>query len=340
MRNLFLLSVAVLSLSSFTASEHTTEPAAAAPRVDKIEGGLRCVGYLTSWDYDNVFDRLDWAALTHINVGWCNPDKEGNLSMGWDDRTFAKVIERAHENGVKVMPSVRDGDPALFATAQSRSAFVGKILAYIEKYDLDGFDIDLEKSEPDFWTNYEAFIVELRGEFDKRDLVLSTAVSTWFSDNITDATFACFDFINIMAYDLGRPNHSTFEGMKRMAEHYRDARGIPAERIVCGVPFYGYNKATPETNFRDYKKYFELIAAAGVEAANNPAAERDESTVDGNVYAYNGRPTMARKCEFARDWGGVMIWSLAYDTTDEYSLLKVIRETLFESGAAPRPVAN
>jgi GH18 family chitinase len=289
----------------------------------------RCVGYLTTWDYERISNNLDWSAITHINIAFCNPDGAGNLKItDWNDQTLKGVVDKAHANGVKVLPSVRSGEASLFATAESRTSFVNKIIAYVEKFGFDGFDIDLERSEAGFWTNYEKFIIELNRRLDEKGLLLTTAVSTWFSDNITDRTFACFDFVNLMAYDLGFANHSTFEGMKQMAEHYKNVRSIPADRIVCGVPFYGYRKTA--TDWDDFKRYYEIVAWG------SSAADVDEY----DNHAYNGRPTMKRKSEFARDYGGIMIWTLNYDTTDQYSLLKVIKENLFADGTAPRPVSN
>lgn len=293
----------------------------------------RCVGYIPTWDF-GCYNTMDWSALTHLNIAFYYPDSAGNMTNPFGSRsTLESIVTKAHENGVKVLASIRDCDSKLFSTEEERKSFVKKIIDHAVEFNLDGIDSDLEKSDAGFWSNYEPFILELRKQCNAEGLLLTTAVSTWFSNNITSKTFSCFDFVNIMAYDLGFANHSSFEGMKTMAEHYRDVRKIPADRIVIGVPFYGYNKTREDNDpegWGDAKFYKELIAA------DPSASQRDET----GLYVYNGMPTMERKSEFARNFGGIMIWQLAQDTTDEYSLLGVIKQTLFEEGTAPRPVYN
>jgi GH18 family chitinase len=293
---------------------------------------LRCVGYLASWDY-GVYNSMDWSALTHLNIAFYYPDAAGNMTNPFDnDQTLKNIVAKAHANGVKVMASIRDCDLELF-TASKRTGFIQKIMDHVQKFNLDGVDSDLEKREADFWTNYEPFIVSLRAECNKRGLLLTTAVSTWFSDNITDRTFACFDFINLMAYDLGFANHSTVEGMTNMVAHYRDVRKIPTDKIVIGVPFYGYNKNRADNDpegWGDAKWYRQIIA-------EDPGAWNVDVSGD---YVYNGAATIAAKSRFARDYGGVMIWHLGQDAAGDKALLKVIGKNLFESGRAPRPVGN
>lgn len=299
---------------------------------------LRSVGYLASWDWA-CYATMDWTALTHLNIAFCNADDNGKMVNPFDsDRDFNTIVATAHANGVKVIASMGGGGggnnyPALISTPAGRTALCDEIIAFVRKYGLDGIDSDLENGAPAFWTNYEPFILELRRRCDAEGLLLTTAVSTWFSDNITDATFACFDFVNIMAYDMGFANHSGLEDTGRMARHYRDTRHIPADRIVIGVPFYGYNKTISDNDpagWNDFRSYAQIVAA------DPTAKDRDEW----GDYVYNGIPTITAKCALAREYGGIMMWQMAQDATGEPSLLGVIRKNLFESGAAPRTVQN
>ena len=56
-----------------------------------------------------------------------------------------------------------------------------------------------------------------------------------------------------------------------------------------------------------------------------------------NGIAYNGIPTIQRKCQYVMDegFGGVMIWELGQDSpVQQYSLLRAIKLELYgESGA-------
>jgi len=67
-----------------------------------------------------------------------------------------------------------------------------------------------------------------------------------------------------------------------------------------------------------YKTFAQLIAA-------------DPANYDRDVYngvAYNGATTVRVKCNYAKEFGGVMIWQLAQDADGEYSLLEVIQDEM------------
>jgi GH18 family chitinase len=293
---------------------------------------LRCVGYLATWDW-YCYNSLDWSALTHINIAFYYPDDAGNMNNPFgNDQILSSIVKKAHANGVKVLASIRDCNLSLFLP-ENRPAFIEKIVAHVEKFGMDGVDSDLEKGETQFWTNYEPFIVELNNACDAKNLLLTTAISTWFSNNITDKTFACFDFVNIMAYDMGFANHSRFDDMKRMAEHYRYTRGLDPAKIVVGVPFYGYDSTRLDS---DPEGWGDAIAYKDVIAGDPNAWNADKS----GDWVYNGATTIANKSKFARNYGGVMIWHLGQDASGEKALLKVIGKNLFATGMAPRPVTN
>ena len=52
-------------------------------------------------------------------------------------------------------------------------------------------------------------------------------------------TIACFDFINLMCYDLKTgPNHSPVWYSKTTINYWKQFRNVPAEKIVLGMPLY------------------------------------------------------------------------------------------------------
>jgi GH18 family chitinase len=305
------------------------------PKPEPDKSSLRCVGYIPTWAPD-CYTTMDWSALTHLNIAFYYPGASGDMGMPLEEQTLKKIVAKAHENGVKVLASIRGGasgvDIKTLMAADKRAGFIARIIEHVEKYDLDGVDSDLEEGNSAFWVNYEPFIVDLNEACDANGLLLTTAVSTWFSDNITDKAFACFDFINLMAYDLGFANHSSIEGAKSMVDHYLNVRKIPADRIVLGVPFYGYDKSSTGWGNGEFKS----IAYKDVIAADPAAWDKDTS----GLWVYNGATTIAAKSTYARDYGGIMIWELSQDAPGNKALLKVIGKNLFESGAAPRPVNN
>jgi GH18 family chitinase len=295
-------------------------------------GELRCVGYIPTWRYD-FYETLDWNALTHVNIAFCNPDTMGDFQNPFrrDPEDFHRIVSKAHENGVKVLASLGGGSggryyTTLIETEQGRKEFNAKLMNFVNEYRLDGIDLDLEQGPGHpFWTHYEPWVIELRKLCSERGVLLTTAVSTWFSDRISDATFACFDFVNIMAYDGPFAAHSTMEMTQRMARHYHERRGIKPADIVIGVPFYGYPS---DGGFRDARGYRDIVT-------QYPDAWKNDHV--GNL-GYNGANTIRDKSRLARRYGGIMIWELSFDATGNRSLLDVIKKNLFKTGTAPRSV--
>lgn len=142
---------------------------------------------------------------------------------------------------------------------------------------------------------------------------------------VPDSVFACFDWINIMAYDATgywNPNapgqHSSLEYAKSSVAYWLK-RGLPRSKAVLGIPFYGYGFGSA---FRkDGYAYSEIVTTY-------PGAEnRDQA---GTTIWYNGLSTIRAKAEYVKtqNLGGVMIWSLDNDAPGEKSLLAVLAKTL------------
>ncbi len=104
--------------------------------------------------------------------------------------------------------------------------------------------------------------------------------------------------------------------------YFNITRGIAAEKLFIGLPFYGYGFGNGVAETMSYKD----IAATYTGSEN-----QDQVTVPagGTVY-YNGIPTIKEKVNFAIDKkaGGVMIWQLLGDSRDGKSLLTAIALTI------------
>lgn len=155
--------------------------------------------------------------------------------------------------------------------------------------------------------NPETARVLLRAAHDSGAKVL-LSVGGWSYNDTLNAV----DFINVMAYDGGDgERHSTYQFAVDCGTYWKETRGLPAHKVVLGVPFY----ARP--GWADYGTILERVPDAG---------SRDHTAYDGMEVYYNGMDTIARKTRYAREnLGGIMIWELTQDTWDlEKSLLQVI----------------
>ncbi len=293
---------------------------------DNVQHTSRVVGYLPDWSYQ-AYGTLDFSALTHLNIAFCNPDTEGKLSCWIPDAEMQNIVNKAHAADVKVMAALGggggcDGYLPLLDTPEEMAAFNEKIMAYCEAYDLDGIDLDIELGYSHaIWNYYADWVSSLRILCDERGYELSTATAQWVAVNVTADTFSLFDFINVMAYDndADESSHADMEFAQTSLQYFHVQKKIPKEKLVLGVPFYGRGyTADGALDWNSYVAFSELIAS---DAANYYADLY-------NGVAYNGAPTMREKCALAKEYGGIMIWEVSQDAAGEYSLLAVIKEEL------------
>ena len=115
-----------------------------------------------------------------------------------------------------------------------------------------------------------------------------------------------------MAYDGGDgERHSQYQFAVDCGTYWRETRGLPAHKVVLGVPFY------TRPGWADY---------GTIVAAVPEASARDHVLYNGMEVCYNGVDTIAEKTRYAREHlGGIMIWELTQDTAGrEKSLLQAI----------------
>jgi len=126
----------------------------------------------------------------------------------------------------------------------------------------------------------------------------------------------------VMAYDDGYGQsasvpHSSYAFARSSLDYWIATRGVPATKVVLGVPFYGRSLVNRKS--RTYRSLLEEFPAAAT------------SDVAG-TFAYNGPDTLrAKVVNQARSRaGGVMIWQLNQDALGPSSLLSMIYDTVKE----------
>lgn len=289
---------------------------------------FRIVGYVPNWiDVVAFANNFNYSRVTHLNFAFQNPDASGNLTES--NIGLTTLVSKAHQNKVKVLVSMGGASSAadpikanyqnLISTSEKRAAFISKIMTYMDKYKLDGFDLDEEG--PAINSDFSAFVKQLSDSLKSKGLLFSAAVG-WGGGNIPNSAFQYFDFINLMSYDLtgswdlSHPGqHSPYWYAQQMIGEYKN-RAVGKEKICLGVPFYGYGFYKKSGSF----PYKQILASY-------PDAWSADQV--GDTIYYNGMNTIWRKTKLAlSEASGVMIWELSNDATGDKSLLKVIASTV------------
>ena len=282
------------------------------------------VGYLPYYSSEAA-ERVDFSALTHLNIAFANPTGEGKLYLEMSDEGIKNVVKKCHDNDVKAILSLGGGSIAstnynaiMRGNPQGIKEFNAQIVDFCRRYEFDGVDVDFEfiASSP-AWEYFEDWMLALRKQCDKNDLLLTAAVATWYSDNISKKAMDCFDYVMVMAYDNDgdRENHSKYEYAVSEMKHYEN-RGIAKNKLILGVPFYGYKyTSSGAMDWNSGASYRKILS-------DDSAAKNSDFS---NGYAYNGEETIRKKAELSKQYGGIMIWELSQDADGSDSLLKIIK---------------
>lgn len=286
-------------------AESTLEPLLPQPAADNFI----VAGYFP--DYREL--NPAWAlSLTDIIYFSAEPRADGSLDTSrLSEETWLTLAKLKSDYGVRVHVSFggwkRDGAFAeMTADPETRKTFVENLLEFLLSRNLDGVDFDWEFPATDTqFDNYISLLAETKDALSAHGLLVSVALPA--ESDFPLGRFAVVDRIHLMSYDRGE-RHSTYEQAVDDVQAFLSA-GIPPEKLILGMPFYGRTVAPPHDEY----PYAQLISEY------SPVPAVDE--VNG-IY-FNGLATIQRKVCYgmSKGLGGFMVWELSQDTTDASSLL-------------------
>ena len=305
-----------------------------------INPNSKLIGYLID-GYKPTNDQLK--KMTHISISFLravNSSGEITMTQGWEN--IEEVVSAAHYNDVKAIISFGGGEykvtSELMGIRKNRQNLIKNSIDFIKKYNLDGLDCDWEPSWLDDKVEMEAinntltdyyliFIKEFRealdNEFGKGNKTFSAAVlngnNIWYSAKKQIAHFPkngwwhYLDWIALMNYDndLGS-KHATFEsvfGSKGSVSYWTNF-GIPQNKIVVGVPFYGRAGWGEEWSY-----YKDIVEMNPLIADSINYVVHKKNNFNKKLYGFNGTKIVSKKVAEAKrlNLAGLMFWQLAGD---------------------------
>jgi GH18 family chitinase len=266
----------------------------------------------------------------------CAPAVEGRSDVMVSDAQLLRLVAQAHRGGAKVVASLGGavippcgGDWPQLLQPQTRPKLVANLIELVDRYHLDGLDIDLEGELMmgiDAAGNYTPFVRQLATALHARSKILTAATGSYPGGMVPDASVPYFDLIGIMSYDQVGPTWGTAGGEhSTYAQALADLtlwirKGVPASRLALGVPFYG----------RGFGSYREGWSLQDIASQFGDAQLRSDMVGKGcggcSYITYNGLPTLERKAELAGAWGaGVMVWEIGQDVEDGRAIRHLVR---------------
>lgn len=286
----------------------------------------RVVGYVPDYRTD-MLSSIDWAPVTHVMASFLNPNTKGVFkpSAGLREVITAAKAQSHIKVYVSIGGAAVPGNWATMMNSTNRAATAKAIADTAAALGVAGVDVDLEGSLVQS-ADYNPFCAELYTALNAKGLKMTAAVAKWTAGSIADSTLNKFEFINLMAYDYtgpwetaGNHAHSTIKMAQTELSYYANSRKVPADKIVLGVPFYGYD-------FADLSNVTEFLWS-DIVSSHPEAMDQDSLVIAGEAKYYNGRRTIHQKAIMGAPYGGVMIWELGQDVYDvkANSLLEQIR---------------
>ena len=310
-------SAVLLALALIGCSAAAVPSASPSPTPIARTQPFKVVGYVTP--AANI-DAIDFSILTHINYSFLIPRANGTTRPFGAPNHLRKVVAQAKRHDVKVLIAVGGWGwdkefETLAADPAIRAKLAKRVAEFCATYELDGVDIDWEYPNAGASAaNFAALVTDFRSALPTGALVTAAVLAdATDADGISTDAAGLLDFINLMAYDGPRNDHSSYAMAERSITTWL-ARGIHPNKLVLGVPFYA----------RPGGATYRTLLASDPDTANG-----DRILYKGVEQNYNGPATIRRKTELALQLvGGIMIWELSQDARGGDALLRVIGETV------------
>ena len=314
----------------------------------------KVIGYIPAYKgLQAVANKTDFTKLTHLNLSFLNPNSSGVITSGGtpvcmeggNASELNYVIQKAHQNNVKVLISLAggvipgcSGNWETLLQPANRQNLVNNLLQFVSDFNLDGIDVDIEGvvlTNIDTAGNYTPFIQALSNGLKPAGKLLTTATASYNGGMVPTSSLTYFDFVNIMSYDAigpgwGTPGieHSSYDQAVANINTWK-ARGLTKDKLILGVPFYGYGFG----NYGGSYTINDILNQYGVSALQQDVI--GTVCVGCSYITYNGIPTIRNKTKLALQQGsGVMIWELSQDATGANSLLAAISSEIAGGGTS------
>jgi chitinase len=323
-------------------------------------GGGAVVGYYPDWNRGSYPSNLiAYQNLTHIAHAFLIPNSDGSLD-GVSGFAYPEMVQAAHQAGVKVILVLGGwggsaGFPGMAADTASRHRFIENLKGFCQTNSYDGVDLDWEyPANATERGNLTLLVHELRQAFAGVNPPLSVSLAIpggewsgrWFDVGQMNNDV---DWFGVMTYDYygswtstSGPNSPVYgtslntQGcMDEAVSYYVSTRALPANKIMIGIPFYGwvFNSSTmygPSTGAsqktyasimpnltQGWTRYWDDVGQ--VPYMINPGATQ--------VISYDDTMSVRIKCAYAASKGvqGAIIWAIGQDyLNSEQPLLNVI----------------
>ncbi len=224
----------------------------------------------------------------------------------------------------------------------ARSKLIDEILLNIERYNYDGVEVDFEGIGSEDRGHFTTFLQELKEALASLDLTLMIAVPAKVWDDPKNSWSGGYDYaaigeivdgVMIMSYDEhwsgGPPGPvSSLPWYKQVAAYVE--RTIPKEKVLMGIPLYGYDWPESGKTRALFPVGIEsIIAKYGGMAQLDPVSETpfyrytDDKGIKHQIW-FEDNESIAKKIKVVQEYGfkGVGLWRLGFEKQELWHVLQ------------------
>lgn len=304
---------------------------------------------VTSQDSNDALlsDIAEMTGVTTISPTWFSiSNNDGDITS----LASASYVTDAHARGLEVWALIDNfstdiDTQTVLGTTTSRQNLITQLVQEALQYDLDGINVDFEAIPEAAGDAYIEFLRELSVQCRQNGIVLSVddPVPMDFNAYYQRAAQAeVVDYIAVMCYDehyVGSEAGSV-ASISFATSGIADtiAAGVPAEKVILGVPFYTRLWRTDSVG-NVTSEAFGMETAASILSENGVTAAWDESTgqdyasfTDSDGYTcqiwLENAASLEEKLKLLSEYdlGGVSAWKLGFETSSIWTLIRQYTE--------------
>ncbi|KAL1907142.1 hypothetical protein Sste5344_007093 [Sporothrix stenoceras] len=308
--------------------------------------------------------QLNYSCISLVYYAYARVTEAGHIMLG-DEWTDANVpcdgargalgsllhLKQQHPHLQVVLSVGGTAFSAIYASVAAspvlRDNFARSALGLIEASGLDGIDINWAyPTDPHQAADFVALLAQVRMHFGEDRYYLTASLpggigelSMFDLQQVAD----CVDLINLAAYDFYGPwsarcgHHAQLYAVGKdepsgaSSVQYLMANGVPAKKILLGIPLYGRSFVGPHATGPGHKfvnvtedasdstfEYRDLPRPATRENVDKRVVAAQCVGGDGGFVSYDNPDTVRIKAAFCKQksLGGLFYWGAPFDSKD------------------------